>query len=73
MSAAEILDELPKLSPEEIELVYSRAAELHLRQIGLSDEDLAQIDEADRNFEKEGGISLEKLEEVMKSWPTKSS
>jgi hypothetical protein len=73
MSAAEILDELPKLSPEEIELIYSRVAELHLRQLGLSEDDLAEIDEADRNFEKDGGVSFEEMEKKIKSWPTKLS
>jgi hypothetical protein len=49
MSAAEILEELPKLTPSELEMVYARAAELQLQTV---------LDEADAAFEKDGGVSL---------------
>ncbi|MCE0521559.1 MAG: hypothetical protein LV480_01445 [Methylacidiphilales bacterium] len=49
MSTAEILEELPKLTPSDLELVYARAAELQLKAV---------FDEADAAFEKEGGVSL---------------
>jgi hypothetical protein len=49
MSTAEILEQLPKLPASDLELVYSRAAELQLKAV---------FDEADAAFEKEGGVSL---------------
>ena len=71
MSAAEILDELPKLSPEEIDVIFFRAADLRQHVITASSELLAAVDEADKSFEKEGGIPIEEFETVIKSWPTK--
>jgi hypothetical protein len=71
MSAAEILDELPKLSPEEIDLIFFRAADLRQHVIKASPELLAAIDEAEQSFEKEGGVPIEKVEAMLKSWPTK--
>jgi len=71
MSAAEILDELPKLSPEEIDVIFFRAADLRQHVITASPELLAAVDEADKSFEKEGGIPIEEFETVIKSWPTK--
>jgi len=71
MSAAEILDELPKLSAEEIDIIFFRAADLRQHVIAASPELLAAIDEADESFEKEGGISIEEVESMIKSWPTK--
>ena len=71
MSATEILDELPKLSPEEIDLIFFRAADLRQHVIAASPELLAAIDEADASFEKEGGVPIEDVETTMKSWPTK--
>jgi len=62
MSAAEILEELPKLTPSELEMVYARAAELQLQTV---------LDEADAAFEKEGGVSLSEARRVVDSWTTK--
>jgi len=44
-----------------------------LRQhvITASPELLAAIDEAEESFEKEGGIPIEDVETMIKSWPTK--
>ena len=53
MNAAEILDELPKLSPEEIDIIFFRAADLRQHAIAASPELPAAIDEADKSFEKE--------------------
>jgi hypothetical protein len=60
MSAQEILEELPKLDPAELESIYRRAIELH-RGLALeaSPELLAEIDEADESFAKDGGIELQ--------------
>ena len=71
MNAAEILDELPKLSPEEIDIIFFRAADLRQHVITASPELLAAIDEAEESFEKEGGIPIEDVETMIKSWPTK--
>lgn len=71
MSATEILEELPKLTPEEIELIFFRAAELREQEFEASPELLAALDKAEASFEKEGGIPLEEVEEIVKSWSTK--
>ena len=62
MSAAEILEELSKLTPSELEMVYTRAAELQLKTV---------LDEADSAFEKEGGVSLSEARRTVDSWTTK--
>jgi len=71
MSAADILDELPKLSPEEIDIIFFRAADLRQHVIAASPELLSAIDEADASFEKEGGVPIEEIETMIKSWPSK--
>ena len=62
MSAAEILEELPRLTSSELELIYARAAELQLQTV---------LDEADAAFKKEGGVSLSEARRVVDSWITK--
>ena len=62
MSAAEILEQLPTLTPSELEMIYARAAELQLQSV---------LDEADEAFAKEGGISLSEARRVVDSWTTK--
>ena len=59
MSIAEILEELPKLTPSKLERVYARAAELQLQTV---------LDEADAAFEKEGGVSLSEARRVIDSF-----
>ena len=49
MSAAEILEELPNLTPTELEMVSARPAELQLQAV---------FDESEAVFEKDGGVSL---------------
>ncbi|PYJ54949.1 MAG: hypothetical protein DME82_09110 [Verrucomicrobia bacterium] len=72
MSATEILDELPKLTPAELETVYRRAVELHQgRTVEASPELLAAIDAADESFAKEGGVSLDEARRIAASWNTK--
>jgi len=71
MSAAEILNELPRLSPEEIDIIFFRAADLRQHVIAASPELLAAVDKADASFEKEGGIPVEEIETMVKSWITK--
>ena len=72
MSATEILDELPKLTPAELETVYRRAVELHQGQtVEASPELLAAIDAADESFAKEGGVSLDEARRIAASWNAK--
>lgn len=72
MSTTEILDELPKLNPAELETIYRRAVDLHRGQmVEASPELLAAIDEADEVFAKEGGVSVEQARHIVTSWNTK--
>jgi hypothetical protein len=71
MSATEILDELPKLSDEDIDAIYFRAAALRQHAIAASPELLAAIDEADASFATGSGKSPEQIEAEIKAWLTK--
>ena len=72
MSATEILDELPRLTPAELEIIYRRAAELHQGHIvEASPELLAAIDAADKSFAEEGGVSVDEARRTVASWNTK--
>jgi hypothetical protein len=72
MSAAEIVAELRKLTPEELEIVYRRAVELHQEQLlEASPELIAAIDEADESFAKELGVSVDQARRIVGSWNTK--
>lgn len=72
MSTTEILDELPKLTPAELEIICRRAMELHRGQnIEATPELLAAIDEADESFAKEGGVDLAEARRIVASWNTK--
>jgi hypothetical protein len=72
MSATEILDELPKLTPAELEIIYRRAVELHRGQtVEASPELLAAIDAADESLTKEGGVSVAEARQIVGSWNTK--
>jgi hypothetical protein len=68
MSATEILDELPKLSGEDIDAIFFRAAALRQHAVSASPELLAAIDEADASA---GGKSIEQIKAEAKSWLTK--
>jgi hypothetical protein len=72
MSATEILDELPKLNPAELEIIYRRAVELH-QELTLegSPELLAAIDAADESFAKDGGVDVDAARRIVASWNTK--
>ena len=72
MSATEILKELPKLSPTELEAIYRRAVQLHQGQaVEPTPELLAAIDEADGSFAKEGGVGLREARSIVAEWNTK--
>ena len=72
MSATEILDELPKLSAEDIDAIFFHAAALRQHAITASPELLSAIDEADAT---EGGKSIDQIRAEIKSgslskrWP----
>jgi isochorismate synthase EntC len=71
VSATEILDELPKLSAEEIDAIFFRAAALRQHFVSASPELLAAIDEADASFAADGGKPVDEVEAAVKSWLTK--
>lgn len=72
MSATEILAELPRLTPAELEIIFRRAVELHRGQgVDASLELLSGIDEADASFAKEGGVDLAEARRIVASWNTK--
>ena len=72
MSATEILDEMPGLTPAELEIIYRRAVELHRgQQVEASPGLLAAIDEAGESFAKEGGVALAEARRIVASWNTK--
>lgn len=72
MSASEILEELPKLTLAELEIIYRRAAELHQGYaVEASPELLAAIDDADESFVKLGGVNIDDARRIVASWNTK--
>jgi hypothetical protein len=71
MSVSEILEELPKLTLAELEIIYRRAAELHQGYtVEASPELLAAIDDADESFAK-GGVSTDDARRIVASWNMK--
>ena len=72
MSATEILEELPKVTPAELEIIYRRAVELQQGQtIEASPDLVAAIDAADESFAKEGGVAVSEARCIVASWNTK--
>jgi len=72
MSVSEILEELPKLTLAELEIIYRRAAELHQGYTEeASPELLAAIDDADESFAKQGGVSIDDARRIVASWNMK--
>jgi hypothetical protein len=71
MSATEILDELPRLAPADLEIICRRAMELQQGQaLEASPELLAAIDTADDSA-NEGGVSVGEARRITGSWNTK--
>jgi hypothetical protein len=71
MSATEILEELPRLTPAELEIIYRRAMELHQGQtLEASPELLTAIDAADEAA-NEDGVSVGEARDIVASWNTK--
>jgi hypothetical protein len=72
MSVNEIIQELPKLSPEDRHLLRQELDERYLEDFEETPEMLAAIDEGLRSLREEPTITIEELREKMKSWNFKS-
>ncbi len=71
MSATEILDELPRLTPAELETICRRALKLHQGQtLEASPQLLAAIDAADESA-GEGDVRVGEARRIAGSWNTK--
>jgi len=73
MSVNEILQELPKLSPEDRHLIRQELDEHFVDDFEETPEMLAAIDEGLRSLKEEGSIPIEQVIEEMKTWNFKSS
>jgi len=73
MSFTQLIEEIEKLSPEELELVQAKLDALQNEHIEETPEMLAAIDEGLRSLRDEPTITLEELEREMKTWNFKSS
>jgi len=67
MSMAEILEELPKLSASDRDLLFQRLSEMGAGEIEETPEMLAAIDEADAASEQ-GDLSPDDLRQNVKRW-----
>jgi hypothetical protein len=73
MTIAEILAELPKLDPAELQLVLERTMELHEKILFVPSPELAEaIREAEAEPE-EDGIDIEEAKRIVASWSSESS
>lgn len=73
MSVTEILEELPKLSPTDQNLIRERIDELLMAEFEETPEMLAAIDEGIRSAESEPGYPAQAVRPELSSWFTKSS
>ena len=67
MSVAEILEELPKLSAADRDLLFQRLSEMGVGEIAETPELLAAIDEADAAPEEED-VTPDELREKVQRW-----
>ncbi len=73
MSVTDILAELPKLDPAELQLVFERTLELHEKFFFVPSPELAEaIREAEAEPE-EDSIDIDEARRIVKSWSSKSS
>ena len=73
MSAAEILNELPKLTPVELRRVHERILELEESQeVEETPELLAAVDEGLRSLESERTYTLDEARTKIAQWTSKS-
>ena len=74
MSAIEILDELPKLTPTELQRIHERILEIEeAQEIEETPELLAAIDEGLRSLESEPTHTLDEVRAKIAQWTSKSS
>jgi predicted transcriptional regulator len=73
MSFTELLEELDKLSPAELEAVHRKLDELQQSSVEETPELLAAIDEGIRSAEEGPLIPIEEVMKEVKSWNTKST
>jgi hypothetical protein len=72
MSTTEILAQLPALPPDDLETIWQTAGKLlEGRSLTASPELLAEVDEADASWEKEGAISIEDARRTIGPCPGK--
>jgi hypothetical protein len=73
MSVTDILSELPKLDPAELQLVFERTLELHEKVVFVPSPELAEaIREAEAEPE-EDSIDIDEARRIVKSWSSESS
>jgi hypothetical protein len=73
MSAAEILDELPKLTPIELQHIHERILELEeMQDVEETPELLAAIDEGQRSLETERAFTLDEARAKITQWTSRS-
>ena len=68
MSVTDIIQELPKLSPEDRNRLRQELEERYMQDFEETPEILAAIDEGLRSLKEEGTITLEQLREEMRTW-----
>ncbi len=74
MSAAEILDELPKLPIEELQRIHERILELEeAQEVEETPELLAAVDEGLRSLEREPTYTPEEVRRKIAQWTSRSS
>jgi hypothetical protein len=73
MSITEILQELPRLSSEELDLVRSRLDQLQTENFEETPEILEAIEEGIRSANTEPGYTIEEIRAEIPTWFTKSS
>jgi hypothetical protein len=74
MSAAEILEQLPKLSPVELQIVHQRILELEeAQEIEPGAELSTAIAEGLRSLQTEPTVSLEEARQKVTQWAGRSS
>jgi hypothetical protein len=73
MSAAEILDELPKLTPVELQCIQKRILELEeAQEIEETPELLAAVDEGVRSLENEPTYTPDEVRARIAQWTSRS-
>ena len=74
MSAVEILNELPKLTPVELQHIHERILELEeAQEIEETPELLAAVDEGLRSLETERTYTPDEMRAKIAQWTSKSS